>query len=87
MTTDFTTLKVSKKLTTKLKEIGTKAETYEDIIWRLIDSKKEAEKESAIKYKKTGERRRGYKTGAQSNHCGTGRMEIPTRQINDVLPF
>jgi hypothetical protein len=51
MTTDFTTLKVSKKLTTKLKEIGTKAETYEDIIWRLIDSKKEAE-ESAIKYKK-----------------------------------
>jgi hypothetical protein len=52
VTADFTTLKVSKKLTTKLKEIGTKAETYEDIIWRLIDSMKEAEKESATKYKK-----------------------------------
>jgi hypothetical protein len=51
MTTDFTTLKVS-KLTTRLKEVGTKAETYEDIIWRLIDSKKEAAKESATKYKK-----------------------------------
>jgi hypothetical protein len=51
MTTDFTTVKVSKRLTTRLKEIGTKAETYEDIIWRLIDSKKEAAKESATKSK------------------------------------
>ena len=40
MTSDHTTLKVSKKLTSKLKEIGGKGETYEDIIWRLIGSKK-----------------------------------------------
>jgi hypothetical protein len=40
MTADHTTLKVSKKLTAKLKEIGGKGETYEDIIWRLIGSKK-----------------------------------------------
>ncbi len=51
MTADFTTLKVSKKLTTKLKEIGTKGETYEDIIWRLIDSKKEEGERWATKYK------------------------------------
>jgi hypothetical protein len=53
---DFTTLKVSKELTSKLKQIGTKGETYEDTIWRLIvGSKKEVEKGSAKKYKK-GER-------------------------------
>ena len=53
MTADFTTLKVSKELTSKLKQIGTKGETYEDTIWRLIGgSKKEEEKRSATKYKK-----------------------------------
>ena len=52
MTADFTTLNVSKELTSKLKQIGTKGETYEDIIWRLIvGSKKEKEKRSAKKYK------------------------------------
>jgi hypothetical protein len=56
---DIDTLKVSKKLTTKLKEIGTKGETYEDIIWRLITgSKKEEEKVSAKKYNED-ERRAG----------------------------
>ena len=40
MPSDHTTLKVSKKLTAKLKEIGSKGETYEDIIWRLIGSKR-----------------------------------------------
>jgi hypothetical protein len=63
---DFNTLKVSKKLTTKLKEIGNKGETYEDIIWRLITgSKKEEEKRSAKKYKederKAGVTRRARK--------------------------
>ena len=38
MAEKFTTLKVSKKLTEKLKEIGSKSETYEDIIWRLIEN-------------------------------------------------
>ena len=32
MTTEYTTLKVSKKLTEKLKELGGKSESYEDII-------------------------------------------------------
>lgn len=36
MKPDFTNIKVSKKLTEKLKELGGKSETYEDIIWRLI---------------------------------------------------
>ena len=41
MTAEYTTLKVSKKLTEKLKELGGKSETYEDIIWRLIENKNE----------------------------------------------
>ena len=41
MTSEYTTLKVSKKLTEKLKEFGWKSETYEDIIWRLIENKNE----------------------------------------------
>ena len=41
MTSEYTTLKVSKKLTEKLKEFGCKSETYEDIIWRLIENKNE----------------------------------------------
>jgi predicted CopG family antitoxin len=41
MTAGYTTLKVSKKLTEKLKELGGKSETYEDIIWRLIENKNE----------------------------------------------
>ena len=39
MTTGHTTLKVSKTLTDKLKELGGKGETYEDVIWRLIEAK------------------------------------------------
>ena len=41
MTAEYTTLKVSKKLTEKLKELGGKSETYEDVIWRLIENKNE----------------------------------------------
>ena len=41
MTAVYTTLKVSKKLTEKLKELGGKSESYEDIIWRLIENKNE----------------------------------------------
>jgi predicted CopG family antitoxin len=41
MTAEYTTLKVSKKLTEKLKELGGKRESYEDIIWRLIENKNE----------------------------------------------
>ena len=41
MTAEDTTLKLSKKLTEKLKELGGKSETYEDIIWRLIENKNE----------------------------------------------
>ena len=42
MTAEYTTLKVSKKLTEKLKETRVrKSETYEDIIWRLIENKNE----------------------------------------------
>jgi predicted CopG family antitoxin len=41
MTAEYTTLKVSKKLTEKLKELGHKRESYEDIIWRLIENKNE----------------------------------------------
>ena len=41
MTAEYTTLKVSKKLTEKLKELGGKSESYEDIIWRLIENKNE----------------------------------------------
>jgi hypothetical protein len=37
MKPDFTNIKVSKKLTEKLKDIGGKSETYEDIIWRLLE--------------------------------------------------
>ena len=41
MTAEYTTLKVSKKLTEKPKGwLGT-SETYEDIIWRLIENKNE----------------------------------------------
>ena len=31
-----TTIKISRKLQNKLKELGKKGDTYEDIIWRLI---------------------------------------------------
>jgi predicted CopG family antitoxin len=41
MTAEYATLKVSKKLTEKLKELGGKSESYEDIIWRLIENKNE----------------------------------------------
>ena len=41
MTAEYTTLKVSKKLTEKLKELSGKSESYEDIIWRLIENKNE----------------------------------------------
>ncbi|MGB0004511.1 MAG: hypothetical protein WBP74_07620 [Nitrososphaeraceae archaeon] len=41
MTAEYKTLKVSKKLTEKLKELGGKSESYEDIIWRLIENKNE----------------------------------------------
>jgi predicted CopG family antitoxin len=41
MTAEYTTLKVSKKLTEKLKELGGKRESYEDIIWKLIENKNE----------------------------------------------
>ena len=41
MTGEFTTFKVSKKLTERLKELGCEGESYEDIIWRLIDNKNE----------------------------------------------
>jgi predicted CopG family antitoxin len=39
MDKDHTTIKVSKKLTNKLKELGSKGESYEDVIWRLIVKK------------------------------------------------
>ena len=35
MTSEYTTLKVSKKLTEKLKEFGRKSETYEDMRIRM----------------------------------------------------
>ena len=80
MTADFTTLKVSKELTSKLKQIGTKGETYEDIIWPLIvGSKKEKEKRSAKKVQGRGEASRRHRTSAKSNHCERGGMEIQTR--------
>lgn len=41
MTAEYTILKVSKKLTEKLEELGGESETYEDIIWRLIENKNE----------------------------------------------
>ena len=41
MTAEYTTLKVSKKLTEKLKELGGTSESYGDIIWRLIENKNE----------------------------------------------
>ena len=41
MTAEYTTLKVSKKLTEKLKELGSESENYEDTIWRLIENKNE----------------------------------------------
>lgn len=41
MTAEYTILKVSKKLTEKLEELGGESETYEDITWRLIENKNE----------------------------------------------
>jgi len=35
---DHTTIKVSKKLTDKLKELGSKGESYEDVIWRCVEA-------------------------------------------------
>ena len=35
---ETTTIKISRKLQNKLKEMGKKGDTYEDIIWRLIKS-------------------------------------------------
>ena len=38
---DYTTIKISKKLAKKIKELKiTKLETYEEIIWRLIPEDK-----------------------------------------------
>ena len=37
ITAGHTTLKVSKGLADKLKELGGKGETYEDVIWRLTE--------------------------------------------------
>ena len=39
MDKDHTTIKVSKKLTSKLKELGSKGESYEDVIWRILAKK------------------------------------------------
>ena len=36
---EYTSLKVTKKLTSRLKDMGKKGESYEDIIWRLIDGR------------------------------------------------
>ena len=33
-----TTILVSKKLTDKLKELGSKGESYEDVIWRCVEA-------------------------------------------------
>ena len=35
---DYTSLKVTKRLTSRLKDMGKKGESYEDIIWRLIEA-------------------------------------------------
>ena len=37
MTKDITTIQISKKLRDRLKELGKKGETYEDIIGKLIE--------------------------------------------------
>ena len=37
-----TTLKVSKELTTALKILGVKGQSYEDIIWRLLKENAES---------------------------------------------
>jgi len=37
MSKDLTTIQISKKLRDKLKELGKKGETYEDIIGRLVE--------------------------------------------------
>lgn len=59
-----TRIKVSKKLTDKLKDIGGKRDTYEDIIWRLIEEVDqltmmkvvvERQDEETIPFKKTEE--------------------------------
>ena len=34
---EFTSHKVTKSLTSRLKDMGKKGESYEDIIWRLIE--------------------------------------------------
>lgn len=34
---EITTIKISKELREKLKTLGGKGETYEDIIWRLLE--------------------------------------------------
>ena len=38
-----TTMKVSKELTAALNLIGKKTDSYEDIIWRLLDKNNKAE--------------------------------------------
>ena len=58
MTAGHTTLKVSKRLIAKLKEIGDKDETYEDIIWGLIGSKKDVEKKLASEENEEAENKR-----------------------------
>lgn len=37
MTNDITTVRISTKLRDKLKKLGVKGETYEDIIQRLVE--------------------------------------------------
>jgi hypothetical protein len=44
MSNEETRIRASKKLTKKLKDIGKKGESYEDVIWRLIKSFEEEEK-------------------------------------------
>ena len=39
-----TTIQVSKKLRDKLKELGKKGETYEDIIWKLVENYEKGKK-------------------------------------------
>jgi hypothetical protein len=44
---EITTVKLSKKTRDRLAELGSKGETYEDIIWRLIEFYKKNSKRVA----------------------------------------
>ena len=41
-----TTIQISKKLKEKLEEMGKKNETYEEILWRLINEKEKTTKKN-----------------------------------------